>query len=138
MFCSVMYCTVCHFLLHLFHRVCMHLVSLSVSLPEYVQHYILFISATLKGTFFCGWATVVLIHMLPSTEPWKNIKAFYDLQVWVMIFLELPVCVRQGVCIVYHLRGRVKLETLTAIQINCSFKSSYILPATECLYSQYI
>lgn len=77
--------SVCTVLYVIFYYICsidsMHLVYLSVSLPEFVQHYILLISVTSKGTLFCGRATVV-IHTITSTEPWKNIKAFYDSQVW--------------------------------------------------------
>lgn len=68
-------CTVCHFLSY-------RSLSGLVSLSEYVQNLIWFLSVTSKGTFFCRRATVVLIHIITSAEPRKTIKAFYDSLIW--------------------------------------------------------
>lgn len=54
----------------------------------------LFVSVTSKDTFCYGRATVVVMPTITSTEPWKNIKTFYDSQVWWKLFLYLFVSVR--------------------------------------------
>lgn len=51
-----------------------------------------------KGIFFYGRATVVVIPMITSTEPRKNIKAFYDSHVWWKLYFfscELRVRLRE-------------------------------------------